>query len=202
MSRQVNLLVRERGAPALSAQRALIGLGAILVAFLGYGAYASIQSARSNDTMAQNNAQLVAEKAALQALEQKLAGRPKPADLAAQIEALRAQAIEGQEILKLLKSGEGTSSEGYLGHLATLARVSEEGLWLTNIRIDASGKNINLVGHALRHESVLRYAQRLNEQFAAYGVRFTGLELIPEAGKVGASATPSSSVAFRLFSPV
>ncbi len=199
MSQQINLLVHEQRAPALTALRALIGLVVMLVAFLGYGAYAWLGTARLGDTVAQSNAQVAAEKATLQALEQKLGARPKTADLDAEIKALTAQAAESQEIVNLLRSGGGAGSEGYTGHLTTLARVSEEGLWLTSVKVSNAGRTVSLAGRSLRHESVLRYAQRLNEQFSAYGVQFTALELAPEAGKEGASGTASSSVAFKLF---
>ncbi len=199
MSRQINLLIQEQRAPGLSALRALIGLVAMLVAFLGYGAYAWLETARLGDTVAESNAQLAAQKAALQALEQKLGARPKLADILAQIEALKGQAGESQEIVNLLQSGGGAGSLGYSGHLASLARVSEEGLWLTSVKISNAGRTVSLAGRSLRQEAVLRYAQRLNEQFTAYGVQFTAVELAPEAGKEGAAGSALSSVAFKLF---
>ncbi len=203
MSRQINLLIQEQLAPGLSALRALIGLGVMLAAMLGYSAYVWLGTGRLGDTAAQNNTQLAAEKATRQALEQKLGARPKLPDLLAQIEALKTQASESQEIVNLLHSGAGGSA-GYSGHLTTLARVSEEGLWLTSVKIGDAGKTLSLAGRSLRHESVLRYAQRLNEQFTAYGVQFTAVELVPEAGKPeagkeGASGSALSSVAFKLF---
>ena len=201
MSKQINLLVQEAIAPELSALRALIGLGVILAAFLGYAAFAWLGTARLGDTVAQSDAQMAAEKAALQALEQKLAARPKLADIVAQIDALKAQAGESQEIVNLLRSG-GGGSEGYSGHLAALAGISEDGVWLTGVKIGNAGKTVSLAGRSLRHESVLRYAQRLNEQFSAYGVQFTAVELTPDVAKEGAAgaAGPAlSSVAFKLF---
>jgi len=201
VSKQINLLVQEATAPELSALRALIGLGVMLAAFLGYAAFAWLGTARLGDTVAQSNAELAAEKVALKVLEQKLGERPKLADIVAQIDALKAQAGESQEIVNLLRSG-GGGSEGYSGHLTALARISEEGLWLTGVKIANAGKTVSLAGRSLRHESVLRYAQRLNEQFSAYGVQFTAVELTPDVAKEGAAGTAGpalSSVAFKLF---
>lgn len=201
MSKQINLLARAQAAPELSALRALIGLGVMFAAFLGYAAFAWFGTARLEDTAAQSNAQLAAEKAALRALEQKLGARPKLADIVAQIDALKAQAGESQEILNLLRSG-GGGSEGYSGHFTALARISEDGVWLTGVKIGNAGKTVSLAGRSLRHESVLRYAQRLNQQFSAYGVQFGAVELTPDVAKEGAAGTAGpalSSVAFKLF---
>ena len=201
MSKQINLLVRAQAAPGLSAQRALIGFSVFLAALLGYAAFAWLGTERLGDTVAQGNTELSAQRAALKALEQKLGERPKLADIVAQIDAFKAQAGESQEILNLLRSG-GGGSEGYAAQLTALARISEEGVWLTGIKIGNAGKTVSLAGRSLRHESVLRYAQRLNQQFSAYGVQFSAVELTPEAAKEGAAgaAGPAlSSVAFKLF---
>ncbi len=205
MSKQINLLVQAQAAPALSARRALTGLGVVLAAFIGYAAFAWFGTARLGDTAEQSNVDLTADKATLRALERKIGERPKLADIVAQIDALKMQAGESQEILNLLRSG-GGGSEGYSGHFTALAGISEEGLWLTGIKIGNAGKTVSLAGRSLRHESVLRYARRLNERFSAYGVQFSAMELTPEAAKESAAAgsaaiagPPVSSVAFRLF---
>ena len=203
MSKQINLLAlaRAQAGPEFSALRALSGLGAMLAAFLGYAAFAWIGAAPLRDAAADSDAKLAAEKATVRALEQKIAARPKLADIVAQIGALKAQADESQQILNLLRSG-GDGSEGYSGHLTTLARISEDGVWLTGVKIGNAGKTVSLAGRSLRQESVLRYAQRLNEQFAAYGVQFSAVELTPDVAKEGAagSAGPAlSSVVFKLF---
>ncbi len=201
MSRQINLLVLAQAAPELSALRALSGLGAMLALFLGYAVIAWIAAAPLRDAAALNNADLAAAKIELKALEQKISARPRLADIVAQINALKWQADESQQILNLLRGG-GGGSEGYSGHLATLARISEDGVWLTGVKIGNAGKTVSLAGRSLRQESVLRYAQRLNGEFAAYGVQFSEVELTPEGAKEGAAGSagfPLPSVAFKLF---
>jgi Tfp pilus assembly protein PilN len=198
MSKQINLLLQEQPAPELSARRGLIGLGAMLAAFFVYAAFGWLVTARLGDTAGQSNAQLVADKATREALEQKLGERMKLADIVKQIDAFRAQSVESQEIVNLLRSG-ASGSEGYSGQLTTLARISEDGVWLTGVKIGNAGKTVSLAGRSLRHESVLRYAQRVNEKFSAYGVQFTAVELTPESAPEGGSGPALSSVAFRLF---
>ena len=197
MSQQINLLGQVQAAPALSAKRALIGLGMMFALFLGYGVFAWFATARLAETAEQGNSQLAAEKAKLKTLEQKIAARPKLADILAEIAALKAQAVESQQILNVLRDG-GGSSEGYSGYFTTLARVTEDGVWLTGVKIGNAGKTVSIAGHSLRQESVLRYAQRLNEKFSDYGVQFGAMELTPEAVKADGSGPGLSSVAFKL----
>ena len=203
MSRQLNLLVPTEAEPAFSARRALIGLGVVLVVFLGYAGWASFGTARLGDSVAQGNTGLAAEQATLKALEQRLGERPKLADILAQIEALKVPVAESQEVLSLLRGSAG-GGEGYAAQLAALASVSEEGVWLTAVKIGNAGKTVSLAGRSLRQDSILRYAQHLNERFSAYGAQFTTLELIPEAVKEGAQTTAGaagpavSSVVFTL----
>ena len=202
MSKQSNLLAQAQPEPRLSAMRAAIGLGAVFVGFLGYAVlgwwFGTMQLV---DTAGLGSEQLAAAKSTLRELEQKIGARPKLADIVAQIDALKAQAAESQVILDLLRGG-GSGSDGYSGHLMTLARISEDGVWLTGIKIDNAGKTVSLAGRSLRNESVLRYAQRLNEQFSAYGVQFSAVDLKPELAKesaAGGAGPALSSVVFRLF---
>ena len=190
MSKQINLMMRAQAAPEISARRALIGFGVMFAAFLAYAALASFGNARLEESVDQGNKQIAREKAAVKALEQKLGERPKVAAILAQIDALKPQADESQAIMNLLRGG-GGGSEGYSGHLTTLARISGDGVWLTAVKIGNAGKSISLAGRSLGNEPVLRYAQRLNEQFSANGVQFSAVELTPE--------TATSSVAFKLF---
>ena len=197
MSQQINLLSQVESEPELSAIRALGGLGILFAAFLGYAVFAWFTTTRLAETAAQGSAQLAAEKATLKALEQKIAARPKPADIDAQIGALKAQAAESQQILGLLREG-GGGSAGYAGYLTTLAQVTEDGVWLTGVKIGNAGKTVSIAGRSLRQESVLRYAQRLNEKFSAYGVQFSAIELTLDVVKEDGSGPGSSAVAFKL----
>jgi hypothetical protein len=197
VSQQLNLLGQVQTAPALSALRAMSGLGVMLAILLAYAAFEWYGTVRLTKTAAQTSAQLVAQKAALQVVEKKIAERPKLADIVAQIDALKQQAAESQQLLSLLRS-EG-ASEGYSGHLTTLARITEDGVWLTGAKISNGGKTVSITGRSLRQESVLRYAQRLNDQFSAQEVQLTAMELTPEYVKEGTAAPRLSFVAFKLF---
>jgi Tfp pilus assembly protein PilN len=198
VSRQINLLPQQQAGPALSASRALIGLSVLLVGIVGYAAFAWIEAGRFSDGAMQANAQVEAEKSALRRLEQELAARPKLADIMTEIDALKPVANESQEMLALLRNS-GTGSEAYSRQLRALAAASEDGVWLTAVKIGNSGKSVTIAGRALRNESVLHYAQSLNKQFVPFGVEFNSLEMTPDTVREGGSASSVSSVAFKIF---
>ena len=198
MSHQINLLVREARPPLLSAGWSLAGLSVLTLLVLGYWAYLWLGIERLNTTVAQNNSIVTTAKSALAVLTQKVTSRPDPAKLTAEIEALKAQASEGQQIISLLQATD-KGSEGYAGHLTTLARLSQDDVWLNTVKISNAGRTVSLAGRSLQEESVLRYAHRLNERFATYGVRFTALELTPERPSDNAAKTAMSSIVFKLY---
>ncbi len=198
MSQQINLLAHEVRPPTLSALRSLIVVGLLLPPIIAYAAYAWLTTTRLADTVAANDVGIAAEKSRQKALQDKISSRVAPANDSAEIDALKPLAGQSQEILGLLRGNANKASEGYSDYLTLLARLTSDGLWLTTVKIANAGKSVSLAGHSMRKETVLGYVQRLNEQFARHGVRFTSLELAPESGKESATGTPLSSVTFKL----
>lgn len=125
------------------------------------------------------------EQVAQQQLEQARARltertRGRAGGLEQEIATLRPRAEAAQQVLgKLAELG---SRDGYSPHLAALASVGEDGLWLTAIEIHAGGKSVSLSGQALDQAAVLRYLKKLNARFADLHVEFRALELAT-AGK-------------------
>ncbi len=205
MSRQINLLIQQRDRKENIALRALIGLGALLLVLLAYWGAEHFKTLKLQNTLGQNQ-HLLAVKAEKQAMLKKLAEDQKNVvdgkgkDIGAEIAALKQRSEANQSILDLLKKGELGSPDGYAGHLAALANLSDNNLWLTSVAISNTGKKVNLTGRALNDESILRYTQRLNQQFAGYGVQFTSVEMTTEVfGKEGGAAPSLSTVVFKLF---
>ncbi len=195
MSQQINLLVqyREQTSTALPA---LIGLGVVLVVLLGYWGFDRFKTVKIQNAATQGEQRLLAAKADLQAMQQKLASRQKAVDITAL--KLRSEAI--QEVLTRVQKGELGSPEGYSGYLTALAQISDNSRWLTSVTISNAGKNVNIAGRALNNEAILRYARALNEQFSVYGVQFTSVEMTPEVfGQEGTTTPTLSTVAFKLF---
>ena len=200
MSQQINLLARE-GKPLGSA---LWALAVVLVALTGLLSYAVVlqgekaQLKREADSIQR---QLTQASAALQAMRQAADANKEAATVRTEIDSLKIKAEAAKQWLEQIRSGSLGSAEGYAHYLDTLAGVSEDGVWLTSISVGNAGKLLTLSGRALRNESVLRYAKRLNEAFTAQGVQFNSVELTPENLVKGgiAGGLPLGTVAFKLF---
>jgi len=197
VSQQINLLVQKQRRPAVSAERTAIALALLLAASITYAFVERNKTAKVIESVKQSEAQVAKEKTSLKALEQKLAERPKPDALAAEVSYLKEVAANKRRVLEALRSGSGGSESGYHAHLVALARISENGVWLDRVQISNAGKSIVVAGSSLNPEAVLRYAQRLNEQFAPLGARITTVE-IAAAGPAGPARGLPPIVNFNL----
>jgi hypothetical protein len=198
MSQQLNLLVHKRSGPRY-ALLVPAALGVMLALLLGVWATERQETARAQAAEAASARQLQAAKAALQVRQQQLGSHGAADALAAEIAALKPRAEASQELLALVQKGDLGSQQGYARYFSGLATIAEDGLWLTGVTVNNAGKTVSVTGHALRNESVMHYAQRLNVQFADYGVQLTAVELTPETfGKPGDSAHQFTDVAFKL----
>lgn len=198
MSQQINLLVQRRDGSRL-VLLALAAVGVVVVLLLAVWLVEWQQTARAQAAEAASAQQLQAAKAVLQARMQQLGSRQDADALAAEIAALKPRAEASQEVLALIQKGDLGSQQGYAHYFYGLAAIAENGVWLTGATVSNAGKSVSVTGHALRNESVMRYAQRLNAQFAQYGVQLTALELTPETfGQPGDSTPQFTDVAFSL----
>ena len=192
MSQQINLLVR-KSAGFDSTWAALAALGLVLLSLLGLWAVKQGDVARAQEDAAASARQLEDVKARLQARTQR-----SGTDLGAEIEALKSRAEAARKTLERI--GELGSQQGYSRVFSALASVGEDGLWLTSVSVNQGGKSVSISGHALRQESVMHYAERLNGIFSDAGVQFTALELSPvSAGKPGDPGAQLNAVAFKLY---
>jgi hypothetical protein len=191
MSQQINLLVIKRSGSA-SALAALAVSGLVLVALLAVWGARQGELHRVQEAEAASALQLQQATAILQA-------RAQQKGLDAEIASVRPKAEAAQKFLAQM--GELGSRQGYARYFSALTTAGEEGVWLSSVTVDRAGRSVQVGGHALRKESVMRYAQRLNALFAEDGVQFTALELTPEVsnGKPGEAARPATATAFRLY---
>jgi len=192
MSQQINLLATKTSA-ATSAWAGLAVLALVLVSLLGAWGVRQGDLRSAQEAEAASAQQLRNAKTVLDAKTQR-----KEKDLGAEIVALRPQADGAQKFLAQM--GELGNQKGYARYFAALTTVSEPGVWLSSVSVEKSGKTMRIRGHALRKESVMRYAQQLNALFADDGVQFTALELSPEVAGGQVEAKPqSSAVTFTLY---
>ncbi len=201
MSQQINLL-KQRHEPMGSGLWALASAALMLVGLLAYWGVLLADANRLQQSASAGKQELARVKAAaLQAVQQRQAGDSAGAALKAELAALRPKAEAVRQLLDQVRSEGLGSPEGYASYLTTLASISEDGLWLTNVAVSNAGKGVRISGRALRNESVMRYAGRLNAAFAPHGVQFNSLEMTPESlVRAGEPGKPLlTTVSFKLF---
>ena len=194
MSQQINLYQPE--APP-SLRPLLVPVMMVLVVVAVVLAYVQILSSQNNDIrnqILQAEAQLKGERDKLGMLKAKLAERGDDSDVAEQLAAAKAAAADSQVIIAKIESGELGTMDGYSGQLTALAKTTEDGIWLTGVRIHKGGRDIYLEGRSLDPESVLKYTEKVNRQMAPFGAQITGIDLTPVT-----SASGLSAMAFKLF---
>lgn len=200
MSQQINLLMERREALG-SALLALASVALMLVGLLAYWGVLLADTNRLQQSVSAGKQELARTKAALQAEQQRQAGGHDGAALKAELAVLRPKAEAVRQLVDQLRSGALGSPKGYANYLTTLASISEDGLWLTNVAVSNAGKGVRISGRALRNESVMRYAGRLNAAFAAQGAQLNSLEMTPESlVRAGEPGKPLlTTVSFKLF---
>ncbi len=84
---------------------------------------------------------------------------------------------EKQLVLSLVQGSTLGGTQGFSGHLISLARRDTDGLWLTHIRLSGLAGKTQLEGKALRAELVPAYLQSLTEEPPFATQRFHQLQI-------------------------
>jgi len=98
-------------------------------------------------------------------------------DVERRVAELNARLVEQQKLIEVLREQPLGSTEGFSAALAALARRYTTGLWLTELRIAAAGRSLDLTGMTVRPELVPEYLQNLGEEEALAGQRFELLQI-------------------------
>ena len=175
---QINLLNQKKFELKLALAAPAI-LGLLLLSLFSFGV---LWGLRQENVAATQNAevastlQLQQAKVKFQLLESEMTQHPQ-ASLSTEIVNLKQKALAAQQILT--QADNIGSTLGYARYFDALTKIAEDGLWLTNVTVDQAGKSVRVSGNALNKDSVMRFAKRFNDRFAADGVVFTALELTP-----------------------
>jgi hypothetical protein len=186
MSQQLNLLPRGKTGYSPAAVALLI-LG--LVAF-GLFTTWGIKRSILATTRAEEAASAAQLKEVTAQLEERF--RARAAQLNAEITALTPRAEEARQVLALAAAV--GKIEGYSPYFSSLAKIREDGVWLTDATVSKSGKSLQLGGHSLNKDAVMRYTERLNTAFADSGVQLTALEMTLEAAGKGSASADAKGV--------
>jgi hypothetical protein len=195
MTQQINLYARapeERKGPLVISVLIVAGFAGLLIL---YWSYLRAQGDATERRLAQARSQFASEKAVVDAMKAQLAARMDPKRLAAELAALKTRATESQEVIDRLRRGELGTLDGFGPQFVALARIGEQGIWLTGVRISAVGRSLELEGRSLEAEAVIRYAGQVNQQMGPFGTQVGSLELTP----VSRDASAARAVNFKLF---
>ncbi len=198
MSQQINLL---REAPRKLGT--LVGTtAAFAVVLLGLPVY--LQSLVTDNARLRASAQEGERTLAqLQAMQKVQTSEVDAAALTLEIAALKPRVAAVTQLVTALRAGSLGNPTGYARYFNALGGIPHDGLWITTVAVAKGGSSLSVGGRALRSESVMQYARRLNEAFTPLGVQFDSLELTPEVVQKPGAPAPAgrampSSIVFKL----
>lgn len=183
MSQQINLYnaafipPREWVTAKSLAVATSVALGVVLVG----GMAARWQEAQTTAALIAAQAARAQAQTALDAARGALAARQPSPVLKAQVEAARARYALRERVLAATQLNLAEPGGGFSRYLMGLARQSVPGLWINQLGIDATGKNLSLAGQTLRQEAVPEYVRKLKTEPAFAGKSFAGLDIAPTA---------------------
>lgn len=174
MSQQVNLYTDELRPrkERLQARMALLVLAlALIVIFVAAGVvrYEESQLQVRVGVLQQQNEKL------LQSVEQlttEVEARQPDPEVEAALERVTATLVRRQQLLERVENLIATETVGFSASLSALARQVPEGLWLTNIRLDARNGDVGLAGKAQSGRLVPVYLEQLSDEPAFTGKTF------------------------------
>jgi hypothetical protein len=191
MRQQINFYNAEfsTGPQIFGAATLLIGCGIILLAMaLSYVFALRQQSGITSDLQIVRNQ----EKAAIERLQ-----NLRPAITAVsgektwteRLEEARRSLREKQLVLSLVQGSTLGVTQGFSGHLRSLALRDTDGLWLTHISLSALGDNTRLEGQALRADLVPAYLLSLAEEEPFAAQRFHQFQIEGSEERAGGIVT-------------
>ncbi len=113
------------------------------------------------------------------------------ADIRARIEATGREIEAGQGMLALIEATRGGSTASPAEALRALARQRQEGLWLTEVRMENGLQGLQLHGRALDAERIPGLVARLGREPVFAGTRFQGIEVKPPKTEAEAAGRPA-----------
>lgn len=179
MKQQVNLYqlrFRPVEAPLAAALLTRVLLAGVAVLGLVWG-HAQWRSRGAEAELESLRAQRAAESTRLVDLATLYPAREVDAALAAEAAGLEGERQAKTRLLGLLSNQSLGNTDGFSAQVAGLARRRVEGLWLREVRIEAGGSELALVGSALDAELVPRFLRSLGEETAFTGSDFRTLRL-------------------------
>ena len=202
MSQQINLatplLLKKRYAFGL--REMALGLGLILAVALAWVGGLHYQASTLETQAAQQEARQAAAQAELDQLTA-AASRPVSALLTERVKATQAQVAQREALLASINGVMEHTSKGFASRLRALATSNLEGVWLNGFTL--APDSVVLKGSTLNADLLTTSLDRLGQQSAFSGMKFSGLNAAP-AQSAADSKTKTAEMAgyidFSLYS--
>lgn len=155
----------------LRAAHMLWGVVALIFLLGFYSGFTYQGNARLQQHVADEQALLESQQLTLQKLSLQQT-RNQPAQLDAEIDALRQDIGRRQQILALITDQDFGNTTGFSAHIQAMARQSLETLALESFSLKSGGNYVELAGKTRKPDQVPLYLQRLRAEDSFSKVRF------------------------------
>jgi Tfp pilus assembly protein PilN len=179
VSQQINLfnpifLKQKKHFSAITMAQAL---GIIAVGCLLIYAYSSVQLAKRTTEASDTAAQVIKTKDQLIAISTQFGEQKNNQALDAELIKAQADIKSLQQVFDEIQSGNFGDTNGYSSYFRGFSRQIIDGVWLSGIRIEGAGHDINLRGHATSPQLIPAYLARLRREADMQGKSFSELAI-------------------------
>jgi Fimbrial assembly protein (PilN) len=202
MSQQINLvnplLLKKRY--AFGVREMALGLGLILAGSLAWAGFMFYRADGLEKLAAQQEKRQTDAQQALDRLSA-AATRPVSPLLVERVKVTQAEVAQREALLTSISGTIEKTSTGFSSRLRGLALGSTEGVWLNGFTL--SPDYVALKGSALNAELLTRYMDRLGNQAAFSGMKFSGMnagQVYPEGEGTVKATEPPGQINFSLYS--
>lgn len=179
MSQQINLL-KARPHPQAVALASVAFLGVALLVLAGMGLGKMHTTSKLRDELSAAQLQLRDMKTALASAQALRQGPNGPVALEAEVVALRTRSLTLAPLVASIQNGNAGSPTGSSRSLLTLASLAQDDVWINLFETGVKPGETTIGGRAMRNDSAVRYARRLNDAFKPMNIQFSALELRTE----------------------
>jgi len=166
-----------RQRPLFSARAMLRAAAVAVLGFVALYGWGQWQLRALEGDVARLTAQRAAAAAQIVDLRSRVPARRKSELLQAEVDRSERELAGKRELAGALARGDLGDEQGFSRYLEGLARQGIAGLWLTELAIEAGGREIRLAGRALSPHRVPLLVQRLSAEPSFRGRQFNSLTI-------------------------
>lgn len=179
MSQQINLFNPELNPQQsrLNTQTMLLCLALLSVFAVGLHFYLNYVNARTERLLNDSTSRLKSMKADMTALQNAEVPKIKNVALEAELNGLAAALVRRQQIAAILNATDFGNTAGYSAYFIALAKQIPANVWLTGVKIEGAGFDLQVQGRTLQAELVPTFVSQLKREKIMQGKTFAALHM-------------------------